>query len=435
MWGKDPSNPFKEWISPGSNIVIKPNWVLHDSRNENGIEALVTHTSLIKCLIDLLALALKGQGAIVIGDAPLQSCEFQALMNQTRILEVVDDACKRYPDLNISVEDWRLTILETSDAAQKHRAEYNSLIAKDYEVVDVGKDSFLEDISDHADRFRVTCCDPKLMASHHKPGKHEYLVARRVFDTDLMINLPKMKTHIKAGLTGALKNLVGINGHKEYLPHHMLGGSNKGGDCYYKGNAVRNLYDAAYDRFWGSYGRLSEPSRRVGTIMLAGLWRVSSVMTGDSISAGSWFGNETIWRMTLDLNHLLYFGKAAPKRIISIVDGIIAGEGEGPLSPTAKPVGLLVGGENPAYVDAVLGQMMGYNISRLPAIYNAIYHRKSQFAGPYLEDFQTYVWEDSTAKLTPLRELPNLEFVKPSTGTVQPAHVTLRRNSHERFSC
>jgi len=73
----------------------------------------------------------------------------------------------------------------------------------------------------------------------------------------------------------------------------------------------------------------------------------------------------------------------------------------------------LVGGENPAYVDAVLGQMMGYNISRLPAIYNAIYHRKSQFAGPYLEDFQTCVWEDSTAKLTPLRELPNLEFVKP----------------------
>ena len=85
--------------------------------------------------------------------------------------------------------------------------------------------------------------------------------------------------------------------------------------------------------------------------------------------------------MTLDLNHLLYFGDPAPRRIISIVDGIVAGEGEGPLQPTSQTAGVLVAGANPAYVDCVLARLMGYNVSRLPTPYNAVYHRKSRFGG------------------------------------------------------
>lgn len=413
MWGKDPQNPFKEWINPGARVVIKPNWVHHDSPHEKHLDALVTHTSLIKYLIDLLAVALKGDGSIIIGDAPLQSCDFDVLMKRTGIAEMVEEARNRYSGLDITVEDWRLTLFEQSAATQKSQADYKNLLSNHYEIVDLAKDSFLEDISDYADRFRVTCYDPHLMASHHRTGKHEYLVTRKVFDADLVINLPKMKTHIKAGLTGALKNLVGINGHKEFLPHHILGSSERGGDCYYKHSGMRNLYDAANDKFWTQYRDLSEASRKACHILLGGLWRASRILTGDSISTGSWQGNETIWRMTLDLNHLLYFGKRAPKQIISIVDGVIAGEGEGPLSPTAKPVGLLVAGANPAYVDATLGTLMGYNISRLPTVYNAIYHRKSKFAGPYLENFRVHLGEDGGTRLVPLYELPNLGFVKP----------------------
>jgi uncharacterized protein (DUF362 family) len=413
MWGKDPQNPFQEWLRPGGHVVIKPNWVLHHSPNEKGLDALVTHTSLIKHVVDLLAVGLNGRGSIIIGDAPLQSCDFQALLKRTRVAEVVDEARKKYPDLDIQIEDWRLTVFENSSAAQIHNVDYDSSTLKDYEIVDLGMDSFLEDISDYADKFRVTCYAPHLMATHHQKGKHEYLVTRKVFDTDLVINLPKMKTHIKAGLTGALKNLVGINGHKEFLPHHILGASENGGDCYYKRNSLRNFYDVAYDRFWTRYGELPEARRKLGTLMLGGLWRASRILTGDSTSAGSWFGNETIWRMTLDLNHLLYFGQRPPRKVISIVDGIIAGEGEGPLSPSAKPIGVLVGGENPAYVDAVLAQLMGYNISRVPTVYQAIYHRKSQFGGPYLEKFTAHMWENGETKIIPLDELPDLKFVKP----------------------
>jgi len=417
MWGRDPDNPFREWIVPGSRVVIKPNWVHHSNPNERDLDALVTHTSLIKHLIDLAAVALGGHGSIVIGDAPLQSCEFQALLKGTQITEVVEAARRKYNGLEITIEDWRLTVLEESAADQKRRADYEKLISREYEIIDLASKSFLEDISDYAENFRVTCYDPRLMASHHRRGKHEYLVTRRVFDADLLINLPKMKTHIKAGLTGALKNLVGINGHKEFLPHHILGSSETGGDCYYKGGAIRDLHDAAYDRFWRDYDRLPAPARRGGAILLGALWRASRILTGDSISAGSWYGNETIWRMTLDLNHLLYFGGRAPKHIISIVDGIVAGEGEGPLAPTAKSAGLIVAGENPAYVDAVLGRLMGYNISRVPTVYHAIYHRKSQFSGPYLENVNVQLWEDDRIKVVPFHDLPNLDFVKPEHWT------------------
>ncbi|HXQ34808.1 MAG TPA: DUF362 domain-containing protein, partial [Anaerolineales bacterium] len=245
MWGKDPDSPFKEWVGPGGRVIIKPNWVYHNSPNEAGLDTLVTHTALIKHLIDMVAIALKREGSIIVGDAPIQSCNFDTLVKRTRIAEVVDRARRKYASINITLEDWRLTLFEGSVGAQKHRSGYETLVSKDYEIIDLSKDSFLEDISDYSDRFRVTCYDPRLMASHHHKGKHEYLVTSKVFDADLLINVPKMKTHIKAGLTGAMKNVVGINGHKEFLPHHILGSSDRGGDCYYKDNRLRRLYDVA----------------------------------------------------------------------------------------------------------------------------------------------------------------------------------------------
>ena len=78
-------------------------------------------------------------------------------------------------------------------------------------------------------------------------------------------------------------------------------------------SAARDWYDAAYDRFWGVYGTLSESAAEDSAPrLLGGLWRASRMLTDDSTATGSWYGNETVWRMTLDLNHLLYFGDHAP---------------------------------------------------------------------------------------------------------------------------
>ena len=99
-------------------------------------------------------------------------------------------------------------------------------------LFDLGADSLLEPVTDGGASFRVTCYDPRLLARTHAPGRHQYLIARDVLDADVIINLPKLKTHKKAGITCALKNLIGINGNKEFLPHHRVGGAGAGGNCY-----------------------------------------------------------------------------------------------------------------------------------------------------------------------------------------------------------
>lgn len=421
-WGYDPDNPFKGLIGPGNKVVIKPNWVMDNNPLGRCIDSLITHTSLIKYMIDFCAKAMEGEGTIVIGDCPLQSCNFSELLKNSRTKEIVELAKERHPGLKIITEDWRLTVIKKRktaakffyDLEQSFEDDLDESVTGKYELVDMGTDSFLEEISDYAKYFRVTMYKPSLMLAHHRHGKHEYLITKRIFDADLLINLPKVKTHIKAGLTGALKNLVGINGHKEFLPHHIRGSYFSGGDCYCVDNRFSNWADRLYDNWWQRYTKISTARRRI----YAGLYSFLQIMAcfsgGGAISAGSWSGNETLWRTIMDLNHILYFGPRSPRHVLTIVDGVIAGEGQGPLCPLPKQAGILIGGQNPAYIDAVIAKLMGYNISRIPSVYNAVYLGKSKFAGPFLEDFNVLsISGNGETQSVPFNELPNLDFVKP----------------------
>jgi len=75
-----------------------------------------------------------------------------------------------------------------------------------YTVVDLGKDSILYEIINGYKKIRVTNYDPNLMKEHHNPEKNEYLIPNTILQVDVIINLPKPKTHRKAGITGAMKN-------------------------------------------------------------------------------------------------------------------------------------------------------------------------------------------------------------------------------------
>jgi uncharacterized protein (DUF362 family) len=422
LWQTDPDNPFKQWLSPGKTVVIKPNWVLHQNPLGYNLDSLITHSSFIKYLIDRLSIALKGTGRIVIGDAPIQGCNFDQLRKLSRINDVVQAARVRYPNLEIIIEDWRLTLFETSagfldwgdHGLQKSIDDFGNRSSENHCVINLGKESFLEEIAEYSDRFRVSMYNPSLMAAHHCPGIHEYLVTKRIFEADLIINLAKMKTHCKAGLTGGLKNLVGINGHKEYLPHHIKGSYFGGGDNYCLSNRFREYYEDFEDVFWERHSQMSPLRRNAHSLLLKVLWKVSRLSSLEGISSGGWSGNETIWRMILDLNHILYFSDRSPTRVITIVDGVVAGEAEGPLRPTPKPAGVILAGENPAYIDAVQGKLMGYNIARIPTVYHAIYNRKSKFGGERVESLRvTARLLDGSTNVVPFYSLPNLNFVKP----------------------
>jgi hypothetical protein len=187
-----------------------------------------------------------------------------------------------------------------------------------------------------------------------------------------------------------------------------------GGDCHCTANSFTRRFDAAYDHFWENREKLSRFKRYLCEKWLQFLWFAGKMAGGDGIGGASWSGNDTVWRMTLDLNHLLYFSPDSSKRIISIMDGIIAGEGDGPVAPSPKPLGVLLAGENPAYVDAVMTRLMGYSVARVPTVYHALSNRRSRFAGPELRDWSvTWTGNGQQPQKVDFRRLPDAGFVKP----------------------
>ena len=181
--------------------------------------------------------------------------------------------------------------------------------------------------------FRVTSYNPDRLASAHKKGMHRYCISNYLFDSDIIISLPKIKTHQKSGITGALKNLVGFNGDKDFLPHHRLGGTGFGGDCYPGKNYLRFLAELTLDIANRSNNFLA---KRFFFYLSKIIWKISLPQRVHSLAAG-WFGNDTTWRMVMDLNKIAVFGSAdgtlspTPLRsIFSLCDGIVAGQEMGP---------------------------------------------------------------------------------------------------------
>jgi len=88
--------------------------------------------------------------------------------------------------------------------------------------------------------------------------------------------------------------------------------------------------------------------------------------------SGNWHGNDSAWRMAIDLLRILLFvdeqGKlnnTPTRRIFSIIDGVIGGEKNGPLTPDSRRCGLIITGYNPCAVDSVSTRLMGFNIERI----------------------------------------------------------------------
>jgi uncharacterized protein (DUF362 family) len=76
--------------------------------------------------------------------------------------------------------------------------------------------------------------------------------------------------------------------------------------------------------------------------------------------------------MVLDLNRILLYAdkqgnisSTPQRRFLSIIDGIVAGEGEGPLCPTPRAAGVLVGGANPLATDLVATRLMGFDYRKI----------------------------------------------------------------------
>lgn len=361
---------FGPLIPEGAQVVVKPNWVMDRNQGPWGIEPLLTHASLVRAVVESVLRA--NPSRVVVGDAPLQACDFSKLLATTE-LDRWGEALQAAEPRFAGIRDFRRTTCVVRGGIRV--PEENRLPRENFVLFDLGAESLLEPVTDGRGSFRVTQYDPSQMVVTHGPGRHQYLVAKELVDADVVFNLPKLKTHKKAGLTCALKNLIGINGNKEYLPHHRVGGSGRGGDCYPGRSPVKRVLEYAFDRQNSTTSRAGRHGWYQVTHALGKLVR----MTGDELGVeGSWSGNDTVWRTCLDLNRIALYGRAdgslaaEPQRaVFHIVDAVVAGQGDGPLAAQPLPLRLLLAAASAPAIDWVAAQLLGYAPERIPIVREA----------------------------------------------------------------
>lgn len=360
-------------VRPGDRVLLKPNFIResHTERPDEW-EQIITHGAVIGAVAKEVAGALQGSGTITIADAPQTDSNFQLICERTSLSRLREELNREYPGITLEILDLRREYWETARGVVAERHQ----LAKDprgYTLVDLGQDSCFYG---KGGRFYGADYDTTLTADHHTGGRHEYLLARSAMDADVFINLPKLKTHKKVGVTLSLKNLVGINGDKNYLPHFCIGTPDEGGDEFPSSTAGAKLQSRLISTFKRA-ALLSGAATKLWAPLATSVGKAVFGSTSQVVRSGNWHGNDTTWRMTLDLNRALFHfdgegrRRKRPLRYLTIIDGIVAGEGNGPMEADAKPCGLLIAGTNPAAADLVATELMGFDWRRVATIREA----------------------------------------------------------------
>lgn len=356
---------FKRHDIEGKSILIKPNWVREEIKDSDYLCLRTNDNLLIALLGEVLDLH---PSKILIADAPIQGCDWRKMITSEFVSRI--DALHEKYGIPIDVKDFRRTITDVS----KNNVSTDLHPLSEYVIFNVGKESWLEPITTDKNRFRVTCYNPDRLAEVHYRGVHKYCITKDVFDYDVIITMPKLKTHRMAGMTNALKLLVGINGDKDYLPHHRVGSLKQGGDNYKDYSTLRSMANSLTDIGNRHRGTLfSKILLRTGTV----LWKLS-MPDNATIGNAGWYGNDTIWRTVLDLNKIALFGdsngvihKNQQRKLYTIMDGVVGGQGDGPLNPDPSPLGVLAYSNNPYLMDVVAGKLYHINIDKVPLLREA----------------------------------------------------------------
>jgi len=380
-------NPLGAIIRPGDHVVLKPNLVISDHPDGlPGIQAAVVHGSVVRAFLDYTFIATRGQGQIAIADSPIKEVNFPRILEITGIGPMVAELNARH-GLGIDLIDFR----DLQVARDGHQVMVSSQrLPGDpygYRVIDLGRQSMLTEIAGCADRYRSTAAVyENAIGQAHNAEQNLYSIPNRILQADVVISLAKLKTHRKAGVTLSLKNMVGLTNEKRWLPHHRVGSPSRGGDQYADTTRLdvkfqERAKDALITHSWGRWVAryLAVPAYRLYRGLLRPvLDRLYGQEAIRSVEDGDWYGNDTVWRMVLDLNTLLFYADrdgvlrdVPQRRYFAVVDGIVGGEEEGPLKPRPKEAGVLVAGFSPVAVDMVCARLMGFDYRRIPLLRRA----------------------------------------------------------------
>jgi uncharacterized protein (DUF362 family) len=371
-FGQASWNPLGKFIRPGHCVLLKPNLVADhnwgSAKGNTDTDSLVTHASVIRAVTDYVQVALQGRGQVIVGDCPVQGTDWQALLRMTGLDRIRD--FYEAQGAPFQLRDFRLVTAAIDKFGIISVSSQNA--TGRYVETDLATDSLLMPIMAEAVRFGVTDYNLDNMRRVHNARRNAYLMFREAFEADCVINLPKLKFHVKAGMTGALKNLVGLNGHKDYLPHFRMGVDEHPPTS----NVFFKLFVALQHLQWRSSSRAARRALSLVMSVLRRGFRPEQEVT----SQGGWFGNDTLWRTILDINRAFFYLDLAtghpadkPQRAsLIVVDAIVAGDRESPLAPSPCPAHSLLAGGNPVAVDAVGASLLRLDASRLKQITGAL---------------------------------------------------------------
>lgn len=368
-------NPLRGLVNPGEMVLLKPNWVKADhAKNAKAWPALVTHTTVVEALAKFVFRALAGRGTVIVADAPQTDSSFALLRERLGL----DSLAIRFTrqGLDLRVLDLRREEWVDRDGVVVERKPLSGDPAG-YTAFDLGGASEFA-AHDGAGRYYGADYDDGEVNRRHQGGRHQYLLARTAIQADVVFSLPKLKTHKKTGITASLKNLVGVNGDKNWLPHHTEWSWSAKGDERPHWN-WRSWIERAGARGWRNWSRfmdLRNPHRWARRSALSVFGETETV-----VRSGNWHGNDTCWRMCLDLNKLIFYGNpdgsvrpsdpSSRRRYFVLADAIVAGEGNGPMTPDPIHCGMLLFGQHPASVDAAAAVLMGFDPHRIPLVRQA----------------------------------------------------------------
>ena len=388
-------NPLEGIVHRGNTVVVKPNFVLSDHYRGGNLFSVITHPSVLRAVVDYTYKALHGDGQIIIADTPQMDCDFQELLERTRLASIQELYWKTYR-FEVSVRDlrqfWFKYMNENYLASQKNRLDLPGDPLGSVVVNLAGRSAF--DSVQNTNFYGADFNRDETIAQHSH-GKQNYMVSNTILGADVLISVPKLKVHKKVGVTLNAKGFVGMITNKNYLVHYTVGSTTKGGDQFpdhaigVKGKFIVSVQRWLYDTL------LSRKNSVLGKIAMAFYWPYRVLIkplmaeTNRAIllyDGGNWHGNDSAWRMVSDLSKIMVYadknGALQPtpqRKIFSVIDGIVGGEGNGPLFPDARPVGVILAGRNHLTVDMVGARLMGFQPRALKWVNDLLHNNDFNF--------------------------------------------------------
>ncbi|WP_050641981.1 MULTISPECIES: DUF362 domain-containing protein [Clostridia] len=397
-----------ESINTTDTVVVKPNFVQESRVQDDDWDYVITHPVIISAVLELLCEILDQDGRIILADAPMTGASFDKILSHLPVEE-----WKQY----CGVKKIPFEIIDLRD--EEWEMASNGIILNRQKLSGDPLGKVLANLQrENSEFFYKSATTQKLYGADyniketnnaHNGVDNYYSVSKTVISADVFINLPKLKTHKKAGITCCLKNLVGINTNKNLLPHHTIGTPKDGGDQFESSSSSASIESGITMAAKNMVVKF-----KILSPLLIPLKKIAVLFWGDNkktARSGGWFGNDTLWRTILDLNKVMFYANSdgtfredkclSKKKYIGIVDGIYAGQGNGPLEPDLIKAGLLICGTNPVAIDCVAAKLMHFDYKKIPQLYHAFDINKYRLIESTYEEIEC-VYRNKKQKLLDL---------------------------------